>query len=70
MAHVGTEISHPTGKSQLRDHVTAYLENNAGSVRSHRVLWAAAKATIRGQLMRDAAQANSQRLARLKDLEN
>ena len=60
----------PQGRSQLQEHVSTYFETNAGSVTSQRVLWAASKATVRGQLMRDAALANAQRVAKQVGLED
>ncbi|KAJ1198385.1 hypothetical protein NDU88_002226 [Pleurodeles waltl] len=59
----------PKGKAQLRSYFSTYLDNNKGWISSQRVLVATAKATIRGQLMRDAAITNTWRLSQQNDLE-
>ncbi|KAJ1208846.1 hypothetical protein NDU88_004229 [Pleurodeles waltl] len=59
----------PQGKEQLKAHVTTYMAENSGTVSSKRILWAAAKATLRGNMMRDAALANKDRIARQTTLE-
>ncbi|KAJ1210152.1 hypothetical protein NDU88_005520 [Pleurodeles waltl] len=54
-----------------RDNVRFFaLQNNKGSVSSPQLLWAAAKAMIRGQLMRDAAISNAQRRDQQSKLED
>ncbi|KAJ1208698.1 hypothetical protein NDU88_004081 [Pleurodeles waltl] len=45
------------------------MADNVGTVSSKRVLWATAKATLRGSMMRDAALANKERQLRQRTLE-
>ncbi|KAJ1106315.1 hypothetical protein NDU88_003716 [Pleurodeles waltl] len=60
----------PQGKEQLKAHISTYMTENIGSVTSKRVLWAATKATLRGNMMRDAALANRDREVRYRTLED
>ncbi|KAJ1163069.1 hypothetical protein NDU88_003532 [Pleurodeles waltl] len=59
----------PVGKNQLNTHIHTYRENNECSIDFALTLLVAAKATIMGQLIRDAALSNRQTEEHQKALE-